>query len=158
MWKTLSQGLTFSILFNVLFFRTINTSFVYTPNDSFSSDKAEHKEWINIAVCIKNVEQSNHRLGRLAGMLDSILRNARRRPIRLLILTVPNEIANINYLLQKIVKAKAKVPVRLIYLDVRKIAEPFNAQIKMTRRNLLCTDPLESSRFWDEVSHSTINI
>jgi len=158
MWKTLSQGLTFFTLFNVMMSRTIDTSFVYTPNDNFSSDRAEPKEWINIAVCIKNVAQSNHRLGRLAGMFDSVLRNARHRPIRWFILTVPQEMDKINYLLQKIVKAKAKVPVRLVYLDVGKIAEPLTSLINMTRRNLLCTDPLESSRFWDEVSRSTTNI
>ena len=156
MYKQFSRDLTFAIVINVTFSSAISASFVYLTNNTLPSDKAE--EWINIVVCIKNVAQSNHRLGRLAGMLDSVLRGARHRPMRWLLLTVPKEIANIHYLLLKIVKAKAKVPVQVVYLNVGKIAEPFSSQINMTRTNLLCTDPLESSRFWDEVSHPAINI
>ena len=109
------------------------------------------EEPIRILVCVTNVENANERLQDLARMFDSVMRRARHRPLHWILLVKPGDVAVVDPLLRHITTAQAKVESRIEYVDLNAIINHFSAPINLTRTLFLCTDPLQTSRYWNEV-------
>ena len=106
---------------------------------------------IRILVCVTNVENANGRLQDLARMFDSVLRRARHRPLHWILLGKPDDIVIVDPLLRRITASQAKVESRIEYVDLNAIINHFSAPINLTRTLFLCTDLLQTSRYWNEV-------
>ena len=68
---------------------------------------------VYVLTNVKNVASANKRLVNFARMFDSVLRGARRRPVHWILLTQSPDVRVINDLVEKIIKGKAKISVRV---------------------------------------------